>query len=98
MIDWFDLRSSCSPRDSQESSPAPQFKSISALVLSFLYGPTLTSTITSGEIIALNIQTFPGKAMSLLFSMLSRFFKELSSKIRASFFTAAVTISSDFGA
>ena len=35
--------SPCSPRDSQESSPTPQFKSISSLVLSFLYGPTLTS-------------------------------------------------------
>ena len=30
--------------DSQESSPTPQFKSINSLVLSFLYGPTLTST------------------------------------------------------
>ena len=35
--------SSCSPRDSQESSPALQFKSISSLALSLLYGPTLTS-------------------------------------------------------
>ena len=35
--------SPCSPRDSQESSPAPQFKSISSLVLSFLYSPTLIS-------------------------------------------------------
>ena len=33
----------CSPRDSQGSSPTPQFKSISFLALSFLYGPTLTS-------------------------------------------------------
>ena len=32
----------CSPRDSQESSPTPQFKSINSLVLSFLYSPTLT--------------------------------------------------------
>ena len=30
-------------RDSQESSPTPQFKSINALALSFLYGPTLAS-------------------------------------------------------
>ena len=30
-------------RDSQESSPTPQFKSISALALSFIYGPTLAS-------------------------------------------------------
>ena len=33
-----------SPRDSQESSPTPQFKSIGSSVLSFLYSPTLTST------------------------------------------------------
>ena len=39
-IDWFDP---CSPRDSQESSPIPQFKSINSSALSFLYSPTLTS-------------------------------------------------------
>ena len=32
----------CSPRDSQESSPTPQFKSISSSVLNFLHSPTLT--------------------------------------------------------
>ena len=37
------LLSPWSPRDSQESSPAPQLKSIISLVLSLLYGPTLTS-------------------------------------------------------
>ena len=35
--------SAWSPRDSQESSPEPQFKSISSSVLSFLCSPTLTS-------------------------------------------------------
>ena len=35
--------SPCSPRDSQESSPTPQFKSINSLVLSFLHSPTLIS-------------------------------------------------------
>ena len=35
--------SPCSPMDSQESSPTPQLKSINSWVLSFLYGPTLTS-------------------------------------------------------
>ena len=35
--------SPCSPRDSQESFPTPQFKSISSLVLSFLHSPTLIS-------------------------------------------------------
>ena len=32
-----------SPRDSQESSPTPHFKSINSSVLSFLHSPTLTS-------------------------------------------------------
>ena len=35
--------SHCCPRESQESSPTPQFISISSSVLSFLYGLTLTS-------------------------------------------------------
>ena len=35
--------SPCSPRDSQESSPTPQFKCINSLALSLLYSPTLTS-------------------------------------------------------
>ena len=45
--DWFPLGLAvwplCSPRDSQESSPTPQFRSINSLVFSFLYDPTLTS-------------------------------------------------------
>ena len=36
---WFFLQF----RDSQESCPTPQFKSINSLVLSFLHSPTLTS-------------------------------------------------------
>ena len=40
--DWL-VPSPCSPRDSQESSPTPQFKSINSLVLSLLHSPTLTS-------------------------------------------------------
>ena len=35
--------SRCSPRDSQESFPTPQFKSINSSALSFLHSPTLTS-------------------------------------------------------
>ena len=35
--------SPCSPRDSQEYSPTPQFKSINSLALSLLHTPTLTS-------------------------------------------------------
>ena len=45
--DWFSLGLtgwiSCSPWDSQEFSPKPQFKSINFLALSFLYSPTFTS-------------------------------------------------------
>ena len=37
--------SPCSSRDSQESSPTPQFKSINSSVLSFLYSPTLMCII-----------------------------------------------------
>ena len=36
--------SPCSPRDSQESSPTPQSKSINSSAPSFLYSPTLTPT------------------------------------------------------
>ena len=39
--DWL-VGSPCSPRDSQESSPTPQFKSINSLALS-IHSPTLTS-------------------------------------------------------
>ena len=37
--DW----SPCSPRDSQESSPTPLFKSINSSALSLLHSPSLTS-------------------------------------------------------
>ena len=56
------------------------------------------SHITTGKTLALTIQTFIGKVMSLLFSMLSRF-AIASYKEQASFnFMAAVTICSDSGA
>ena len=40
-MDWLDLLAV--PRDSQESSPTPQFKSINTKALSFLYSQALTS-------------------------------------------------------
>ena len=40
--DWL-VWSPCCPRDSQEFSPTPPFKSINSLALSFLYSATLTS-------------------------------------------------------
>ena len=39
--DWL-VWSPCSPRDSEESFPTPEFKSISSSALSCLYSPTLT--------------------------------------------------------
>ena len=56
-----------------ECSLAPQFKSVNSSALSFLYSPTLTSIHDYWKTIALTIQTFVGKVISLLFNMLSRF-------------------------
>ena len=61
---WFPLGSPCSPRDSQESSPTPQFKSTNSSALSSLYGLK--------KITALTRQNFVGKVMSLLLNMLFR--------------------------
>ena len=72
--DLFQVRlvgSFCRPRDSQQSSPTPQFKSINSLAFSFMIQLShLYMTIR--ETIALTTQTFVGKVMSLLFKMLSR--------------------------
>ena len=70
-IDWFDLLD-C-PRNSQESSPTPQFKSISTSALSFLYSPILTSIRDYWKNLALTIWTFVSKMMPLFFNMLPRF-------------------------
>ena len=64
--------SPCSPRDSPESFPTPQFKSINSLALSFLYNPTLTSIHDHWKTIALTRWTFVGRVMSLFLNMLSR--------------------------
>ena len=64
--------SPCSPRDSQESSPTSQFKSINSLVLSFFIVQLSHPYMTTGKTIALTRWTFVGKVMSLLFNMLSR--------------------------
>ena len=73
--DWFPLGwtgwSPCSPRNSQVSSPTPQFKSINSLALIFLYSPTLISIHDYWKKHSLARQTLVGKAMSLLFNTLS---------------------------
>ena len=83
---WF----SCCLRDSQESSPVPQFKSTNSLVLGLLYGPTLTSIHDYRKTIALTIRT--------AFNILSRFviaFLPRSKHLLISW--PQSTICSDFG-
>ena len=65
--------SPCCPRDSQDSSPTPQFKSINSLVLSFLYSPTLRSIHNYWKNHSFDLTNLCCKAMSLLLNMLSRF-------------------------
>ena len=75
--DWFPLGrlvgSPCSPRDSQESSPTPQFKSINSSNLSLLYGLTLTSIHSYWKNHSFDYMDLCYKVISMLFNMLSRF-------------------------
>ena len=57
-IDWFDLPAS---RESQESSPAPQFKNISSLTLSLLCGPHTHPYMMTRKTIPFLIQTLVAK-------------------------------------
>ena len=70
-IDWF--WSPDSPRDSQEFFPAPQFESINSLVLSLLYGPTLTSVHDYWKNYSFDSMEVCHQVMSLLFNMLPMF-------------------------
>ena len=82
--------------DSQGSSPSPQFEIIKSSALSLLYGPTSHPYMTTGKTIALIIQTFVSKVMSLLFNILSRFAIDFLEQ--QSFNSmAAVNIHSNFG-
>ena len=64
MTDWFDLAVQGTLKS---SSPTPQFKSISSLVLSLLYDPTLTSVHDYWKNNSLNIWTIVSRVVSLLF-------------------------------
>jgi len=66
--DWL-VGSPDSTRDSQEFSPTPQLKSISSLVLSFLYSPILTSIHDYRINHSLDYTTFVSRVMSLLFNI-----------------------------
>ena len=61
-----------SPRNSQETSPTPQFKSINLLCSAFFIVQLSCPYTTTGKTTALTRQTFVGKVMSLLYNMLSR--------------------------
>ena len=54
--------------------------------------------MTTGKTVALIIQSFVGKVISLLFNMLSRFVIAFLPRSKRLNFMAAVTICSDFGA
>ena len=59
--------SPCSPRDSQESSPTPQFKIINSSVLPFFMVQLSHPYMTTGKTVTLTIRTFVSKVMYLLF-------------------------------
>ena len=73
---WFPLGLSdlisCCLRDSQESTPAPQFESINFSAL-LLMVQLLHLYMTTRKTIAFTRWTFVSKVMTLLFNMLSRF-------------------------
>ena len=69
-MDWFDLLGSS--RDSQESSPTSQFKSIHSSGSAFSIVQLSHPYMSTGKTIALTRQTFVSQVMSLLFNILSR--------------------------
>ena len=75
--DWFHLGwtgwISLQSKDSQGSSPTPQFKSINSSVLSFLYSSTLISIRDYWKNHSFDYMDLFGKVISLLFIMLSIF-------------------------
>ena len=68
----FRIDSPCCPRDSPASSPVPQFESIILQHSAFFMVQLSHPYTTTEKTIALTIQTFVGKVMSLLFNMMSR--------------------------
>ena len=90
---------SCSPRDSQESSPAPQFESINSSVLSLLCNPTLTSIHDYWKNHSHWLDGPLREKWCLCFYDVSRFVIAFLPRSKHLFnFMAAITICSDFGA
>ena len=81
--DWFSLRwklvvSPRYPRDSQESSPTPKFKASILPRSAFFILQLSHSYMTTEKTIALTSKTFVSQVMSLLFKMLSKMEKEMT--------------------
>ena len=64
--------SPCSPRDSEESSPTPQFKSINSSALGLLHSPTLTPIHDHRKNHSLDYMDICWQSNALLLNMLSR--------------------------
>ena len=96
-INWL-VWSPCSPKDSQESSKAPQFKSINSSVLSLLYGPTLTSIHDYWKNHSFYYMDLCQQSNISTFNMLSRFVIAFLPRSKRLYFMASVTVHSDFGA
>ena len=69
-IDWFDL---LAVQRTLDSSPALQFETLILQCSAFFVAHLSHPYMTTGKTIALTIQTFVNKVMSLLFNTLSRF-------------------------
>ena len=74
---WFPLGwlsgSPCSPRDSQESCPTPQFKTINCSLLTIHYGTTVTSIYDNWKNHGFGYTEIFSKVMSLLLKNVYRF-------------------------
>ena len=92
------LWSLCCPKDSQESSPAPQFESINFSAFSLFYGPTLTSIRGYWKNHSFDWMNLCRKVMSLLFNMLSRFVIVFLPRNIFFNFMGAISVHSDFRA
>ena len=95
-IDWFELLAVQGTRESplEHHNSKASILQCSAFFMFQLSHPYMTN----GKYIALTIQTFVGKVMSLLFNILSRFVIAFLSRSKSLFnFMAAITVNSDFG-
>ena len=86
-------------KHSQKSYPTPQFKSIKSLVLSFLYGPTLTSVHEYWENHSFVFTDLWQQTDASAFKYTVSVCHSFTSKEQMPFnFMDAITIHSDFGA